>query len=367
MRIYGNNPYKKDEELPEFSYPGYVKSDAVKQAEAQLQQYTASQPPAYRSRYQDQLDDLMSQMQNRPSFRYDADADALYRQYRDRYIHNGQRAMQDTMGQAAALTGGYGSSYAQSVGQQAYNEYMMGLNDVIPELYQLALDRYDRKTADLQNRYAMYANLEALDYSRWQDERSHYYSELDRLTDNARYEAEQDWSRYASGYRSAYEQYQKDAQEKEENAVPKPLVDDNGNNNGTLSHGNIKTMQRLLGITESGYWGSAAFEAAGNRTAEEAWDAYLQGKLQSRTKSGMTMEEWEAYQKAQSEGSGASGIAQSTPAVRRFISGYMTREQAASRGITEKEWRSMILNGLHNVNLTTEEFEQLEKYYGLNI
>lgn len=299
MSTYKRN--KKDEEL-QFSYPAYEKSDAVKQAEAQLQQHTSGQPSAYRSQYQDQMSSLLSQLQNRPDFQYDVNADALYHYYKDRYTHNGQRAMQDTMGQAAALTGGYGSSYAQSVGQQAYNEYMMGLNDVIPELYQLALDRYDRETAKLQDRYAMYANLDAQDYSRWQDQRNDYYSELDRLTDNARYEAEQDWSRYASGYNAAYDQYQKAVEEAEENAKYTGIVYDDG----SVSRDNIKTMQRLLGVAEDGYWGKVAYEKAGKRTAGEAWEDYQQGKLQGRSRAGMTTGEWAEVKNAQPKASDAS-------------------------------------------------------------
>ena len=94
--------------------------------------------------------------------------DALYKQYKDRYTQQGKQAMMDTMGQAQAMTGGYGNSYAQTVGQQAYNQQLNQLNDVIPELYQLALSKYNQDTASLQDQYAMYANLNAQDYSRWQ-------------------------------------------------------------------------------------------------------------------------------------------------------------------------------------------------------
>lgn len=216
--------YKKDDELIQFSYKPYQKSDAVKQAEELLRQHTSKQPAAYQSKYQANMDDITSQLQNRPKFQYDVNGDALYQQYKDYYTHNGQRAMQDTMGQAAALTGGYGSSYAQNVGQQAYNEYMTGLNNVIPELYQLAMDKYDRETARLQDQYAMYADLDARDYSRHQDQQSLYYTELDRLTNNARYEAEQDWSKYADGYNAAYAEYQEYADQaadkQEEDSAP---------------------------------------------------------------------------------------------------------------------------------------------------
>ena len=51
--------------------------------------------------------------------------------------------MRDTMGQAAALTGGYGSSYAQSVGQQQYDSYLQSLGEALPELYGMAWQRYN--------------------------------------------------------------------------------------------------------------------------------------------------------------------------------------------------------------------------------
>ena len=71
-------------------------------------------------------------------------SDALYQQYRDLYTQQGQMAMMDTMGQAAAMTGGYGNSYAQTAGQQMYNQYLGKLNEVVPELYQQAYNRYTR-------------------------------------------------------------------------------------------------------------------------------------------------------------------------------------------------------------------------------
>lgn len=230
--------YKKDDELKPFSYQPYQKSDVVIQAEDLLRQHAASKPPDYQFKYQADMDSLMSQIQNRQPFRYDVNGDALYHQYKDRFVHNGQRAMQDTMGQAAALTGGYGSSYAQNVGQQAYNEYMMGLNDVIPELYQLAQDKYDRQTAKLMDQYAMLVDMDARDYSRHQDDQNTYYAELERLAENARYVAEQDYDQYMVDHDTAYKQHQADAEAaaNQQAAESAPLekykfagTDDNGN------------------------------------------------------------------------------------------------------------------------------------------
>ena len=50
--------------------------------------------------------------------------------------------MRDTMGQAAHLTGGYGSSYGQAVGQQQYDAYLQKLGDAMPELYGAAFKRW---------------------------------------------------------------------------------------------------------------------------------------------------------------------------------------------------------------------------------
>ncbi len=69
---------------------------------------------------------------------------ALYARYMDRYLQNARRAMQDTAGMAASLTGGYGNTYAQSVGQQAYDETLRGLTDLIPQLERDADERRQR-------------------------------------------------------------------------------------------------------------------------------------------------------------------------------------------------------------------------------
>ena len=88
---------------------------------------------------------MMQEYQGREPFSYDLNADMLYQQYKNQYMQNGQRAMQDTVGQVSALNGGYASSYAQTAGQQAYNNELGKLNDVIPELYQLAYNKYARE------------------------------------------------------------------------------------------------------------------------------------------------------------------------------------------------------------------------------
>ena len=113
----------------------------------------------YGGSYDDAISDTYQQIQNRPAFSYDVDGDALYQQYKDRYTQNAKSAMKDTMGQAAALTGGYGNSYAQGVGQQAYDRQMQGLTDMIPQLESRAYDRWQAENTALQNRYQMLMNM----------------------------------------------------------------------------------------------------------------------------------------------------------------------------------------------------------------
>lgn len=188
------------------NYAPYVESDSVKQAQAMLNQQLSSKPGAYQSTWEGQLSDTIAKILNRESFSYDLNGDALYQQYKDRYIQQGQMAMMDTMGQAAAMTGGYGNSYAQMAGQQAYQGYLQQLNDVVPELYGAAYDRYQQEGQDLYNQYAMLGAQEEQEYARYQDELSAYYAELDRRQNQYNTERDYDYSKYIDDRNFAYQQ-----------------------------------------------------------------------------------------------------------------------------------------------------------------
>lgn len=181
---------------PTFSYEAYAPSDNVKQAEALLQQQLSQKPGEYTSPWQSQLNDIIGQILNREKFSYDLNGDMLYQQYKDQYTTQGKMAMMDTMGQAQAMTGGYGNSYAQSVGQQAYQGYLQQLNDKVPELYQLALDQYNREGDEMYNQASIIAGMEEQEYGRYRDTVSDYYTELDRLTEDARYKASDDYNKW---------------------------------------------------------------------------------------------------------------------------------------------------------------------------
>ena len=158
---------------------------------------------------------IMDKILNREKFSYDLNGDALYQQYKDNYMQQGKMAMQDAMGQAAAMTGGYGSSYSAAVGNQAYQASLQNLNDVIPELYQMALDKYNQEGQDLYNQYGMLSDDRAMEYGMWGDKynqlvanRDYYGNEANnayakdygQYTDQRNYDQNQYWNETNFGY-----------------------------------------------------------------------------------------------------------------------------------------------------------------------
>lgn len=312
---------------PSFEYNAYQKSDAVKQAEALLKQQLSQNPGAYQSQWQSQLNDILSKIQNREKFSYDLNGDALYQQYKDQAVLQGQQAMMDTMGQAQAMTGGYGNSYAQSVGQQAYQGHLQQLNDVVPELYQMALSKYQMEGDELNNQYALLAQQESQDYGRYRDQVSDYYAELDRLTEDARYKAETDYGRYTDGRDFAYGKYSDDrayAYQKERDAV------------------------------KDAQWQKEFDEA--KRQYDQAQDS--KGNTGNTGKTGN-------YWRDTNQKYDTLPSPTSTTNTTKIINSHMTKQEALRRGITQKEFNAMVKDWINHANLNDGEIRYLLKYYGL--
>lgn len=185
----------KDQVLGQWDaqYPnGYPMSGAVQEAQEVLNGILSSRPAGYTSQYEQQIMSLYDQIMNRPKFSYDVNKDPLFQQYKNQYMVNGQRAMQDTLGQAAALAGGYGSSWGTTAGYQAYQQYIQALNDRIPELEQRAFDRYSYEGDQMRQNMDLTMNLDNRDYSRYRDTVEDWKD--DRSFEYGRYrDAVQDW------------------------------------------------------------------------------------------------------------------------------------------------------------------------------
>lgn len=142
------------------------------------------------------------------NFKYDPNSDNLYKQYAQTYTRNAQKAADDTMGMAAARTGGLAGSYAMTAANQTYNNIMNQLNDKVPELAQLArsnlqsnyernLGLSDKEKASLQGMLNTYSNLGAT-----------RLSELQRLIDNARGLRSDEYNqKYVPGYNRTKDSY----------------------------------------------------------------------------------------------------------------------------------------------------------------
>lgn len=130
--------------------------------------------PTWTPRYEAEIQGILSDISNRKGFSYDMNEDKMYQQYRDQYIREGQRVMKDTEAQTAALTGGYGSTYGAIAAQQGYDNYLAGLNDVVPQLEQQAYGRYTDELADKYNQLGAYQTEENRLYGQYMDALGQY-------------------------------------------------------------------------------------------------------------------------------------------------------------------------------------------------
>lgn len=170
--------------------------------QSQLQQHESGKPDAYESSWEQQIGAVLDKILNREGFSYDVNADALYSRYADTYARQGQQAMKNAYGQAAALTGGYGNSYAQTAARQAYDSSQQQLQDMIPALYELAMERYRLEGDNLHSALSLLQQQENQSYSRYQDALSGWRSDRQQLADSY----QDAYNRYRDSRDYAYQQ-----------------------------------------------------------------------------------------------------------------------------------------------------------------
>ncbi len=166
----------------------YEESDYVLQRRNQLADVEGQKPDPFVSKYQAQIDDLLNQIYSDKGFSYaakDLANDDLYKMYAQQYQDSASRAMRDTMGQAQAASGGYGSTYAQQVGQQAYDQTMAGLNDKVLDFRDRAYQVYKDTQSNRYNQLGAFQTQDNTDYGRyrdtvsdWQNDRAYYLNAL---------------------------------------------------------------------------------------------------------------------------------------------------------------------------------------------
>lgn len=229
-------------EMPEFAYTPWEESSLYQQLSPELER-------------------MANNLANYRAFEYDPSTDPAYLQYADSYTRGGQRAMTDVLGQLAARTGGMASSYAGSMAQQTYDQYMTDLANKIPELRQLAysmyVDDYNRQVDDYNRAYNQYADAYGrwydktrFDYDRYQDERSNAWrnaewqntinqQNLENYYDRLEWQADQEQQAKDNKYREDTLAYMKDQDARDRQEAQDARRD--------------QEMDRLIGMVERGY------------------------------------------------------------------------------------------------------------------
>ncbi len=180
--------YKKDSNNSIANYSNFVNqgiqtSPATNNFYNQLQKLQNSNKLSGTFNYDNQkgYNQALSNLANQPKFSYDLSKDTLYNQMKDQYQVMGQQAMADTIGQASAMTGGYGNSYATTAGSQAYQGYMQQLNNNIADLYNLALNTHTAETNRLQNVFNAYSTDRGTKNNEWQGNWNVYNNRFSNL------------------------------------------------------------------------------------------------------------------------------------------------------------------------------------------
>lgn len=251
---------------------GYKQSQAVTDAYNTYQSLMNNKPEAYQSKYQSQIDALLAEI-NGSKFSYDANADALYQQYAQRYQAAGNQAMRDTVAEASALSGGYGNSYATTAGAQAYNAYLENMSNVLPSLYNSAYSIYSDDLNRKQNTLANYQSLEDADYNKYLQEYNNYNNELNTAYNN-----------YNMLYGNEYNEYLNDLQNKQALETARLAAESSKNSSSSSKSSEYKagssaqykiSSARAQNLLDGGSSASDIMDAlykdyqAGNITAEE--------------------------------------------------------------------------------------------------
>ena len=147
---------------------GYRPSDEVDAALDERDSVAAQRPGAYQSSFEEELLRLYDELVSRPGFSYDPKEDAAYHSYAAIYEKAGRQAMEDTLGKAASLTGGYDSTYAQQAAQQAYQGYLQQLSQLLPQLEENARQRHEAEGEAMQQRYELTAQQQKAEQAAWE-------------------------------------------------------------------------------------------------------------------------------------------------------------------------------------------------------
>ena len=177
----------------------YSPSALVRSYQAKMTDTENNKPDAYVNKWADTQNSLLEEILNEKAFSYtgsDLMNDDMYKMYSEMYEKNARKAMNNAMGEATSLTGGYGSSYSQAAGQQAYDDTMSNMNEIALTLADKAYEKYLNDRSNRYNKLSAVNTQEQSDYGKYRDEVGDW--QLDRDYYAGRYDATygQDYQKY---------------------------------------------------------------------------------------------------------------------------------------------------------------------------
>lgn len=195
-----------------------IKAPTYKAPKDKAPEYTVEQwnenfqSGKYNSKYMPKIEETLDKVTN---WKYDPLQDASYQALAKVYGARGNIAAKNSLADAAALNGGYGTSYAVSAAQQARNQYNQELASMVPELEQTAYQRAQgnlNALMDMDN--TMYGRFRDTEGDRWNQYLQRYDQFRDYQGDRQfKYSADYDKYRDIVGdsqwlYDTKYKKYQ---------------------------------------------------------------------------------------------------------------------------------------------------------------
>lgn len=129
-----------------------------------------------------------------------------YAALRDQYAANGQMSMADLLGQVSSRTGGLASSYAASVANQEYNDWMSKLEQAAREMYQQ--DRSDKL-----NSLGMLSDAYDREYGEYGDKLNQWNADRNFAYQQAQDALANQWKQKEWDYNMSQDEWNKAAQQ----------------------------------------------------------------------------------------------------------------------------------------------------------
>lgn len=193
-------------------------------AEQEEQEWNANRPADYVSQNKEAMDALTGEIGSG----YDGSELAkAYQQYRDQTADAAAATADNTRANAAALSGGYGNSWADSLAAQGQGAATANVDAALTALRSRALNEYKNRQSGLVEALSGMGNTEALDRSAYGSNLSNWYNRQNFLANQsaqARNENDNYWNNLWNGIRtvgnvakSAYDGYMGYTQQQWEN------------------------------------------------------------------------------------------------------------------------------------------------------